>query len=37
MNTLLLCMVGLSFIVAMLTAGRESQYGIRDEELKNLK
>lgn len=37
MKALLLCMVGLSFVTAMLTAGRESTYGIRDEELKDLK
>lgn len=33
MGTLLIGMVALSFIVAMLTAGRESNYGIRDEDL----
>lgn len=33
MGTILIGMVALSFIVAMLTAGRESNYGIRDEDL----
>lgn len=34
MSTLLLVMVAAAFITAMLTAGRESNYGIRDEDLK---
>lgn len=33
MGTLLIGMVTLSFIVAMLTAGKESDYGIREKDL----
>lgn len=36
MNTLLICMVGVAFITAMLTAGRDSKdYGLKEEDLNN--
>lgn len=34
MKTLLIGMVTISFLTAILTAGRESDYGLRDEDLK---
>lgn len=37
MKAILIIMVGISFLTAMLTAGRESDYGVRDEDLKDLK
>nr|WP_263312874.1 hypothetical protein [Mammaliicoccus sp. Marseille-Q6498] len=34
MNTLLICMVGVAFLTAMLTAGRDSKdYGLKEEAL----
>lgn len=33
MKTLLIGMVVISFLTALLTAGRESNYGVREEDL----